>query len=464
MGFPFFKRPRLFFKREPEIIGSDAPDAWSSGRYCNEETWQVDPQVGPELRIGGAMPLVVVGANRSGKDTGIGMVNGLRMEGALVANDPRGEWWGVCGPYRSTLHPTVPVNPHGLLTHIPGYEDAESIGWAPLDELSDDAALFDNAACYMDGLFPIRQSEDPHWSLRSREWVGGLSMDEVIGAKKAGRPALFSNVRAKISEGEEYDPATGEPIKGPFATARRLVREGHPQISDLAGGFTNDNDEARSVFATVRGRTMFMLSEAHRVDELKNGLRLSDLATKAMSISLMMPPHMVQSDSIHAPFMRMFFSAAMSALFRPTHRITTFYLNEFAALGKLQAVEAAYGLAAGFGIRLVIVVQSFTQLREIYGHAWENFVGNAAAIAVVGPPADPFTADFISKRAGEMTIIQPNASINLNPGGIGLNNGEAYTRRQYLMPHRPLQHSARLRLCVSAGIEQRNPGLLSPLF
>jgi type IV secretion system protein VirD4 len=123
-----------------------------------------------------------------------------------------------------------------------------------------------------------------------------------------------------------------------------------------------------------------------------------------------------------------------SAVARPPLGLESL-LQSISALGRLGAVEAAVGLVAGYGIRIVIVVQSLTQLRQLYDHGWENFLGNAAAVALVGPPADQFTAEYLAKRSGEMTICQPNVGMNLNPGGIGLHNGEAYTRRQYLMPH-----------------------------
>ena len=423
MIWPFSRR------RDPEFIGSDAPDAWSLGRFLDERTGRV----GPELRLGGTELIVIVGRNRSGKDAGIGMVNGLRMEGSLVWVDPRGEGFGVCGPYRRSLMRTSCLNPHGVLTDIAGYEDAQSAGWAPLSELNNDAALFDHVAGYTDGLFPLKAGEDPHWSLRSRGVIGGLAMDEVIDA--TGRSALFANVRDTLTEGDEYDPQTREPIKGLVATARRLAQQGNPQIASLMGSFTVDNEETRGVRATADGRTLFMLSQPMRDDEMKNGLRLADLAEQTMSLFLIMPPDMVQADSIHAPYIRLFITAALRALYRPTGRITTFYLNEFAALGRLSAVEAAVGLVAGYGIRIVIVVQSLSQLRQLYDHAWENFLGNAAAVALVGPPADQFTAEYLAKRSGEMTICQPNVGTNLNPGGVGLHNGEAYTRRQYLMPH-----------------------------
>ena len=80
-------------------------------------------------------------------------------------------------------------------------------------------------------------------------------------------------------------------------------------------------------------------------------------------------------------------------------------------------------------------MQSFSQLAHNYGsNSWENFLGQAGCVILIGPPADKFTAEYLCSRSGEKTILQPNASVSLNPGGAGMSNGESYTRRQHLMP------------------------------
>jgi type IV secretion system protein VirD4 len=127
-------------------------------------------------------------------------------------------------------------------------------------------------------------------------------------------------------------------------------------------------------------------------------------------------------------------SAALRSLYRPSKTVCTFWLNEFAALGRLGPIESALGLVAGYGIQIIVVVQSLTQLHQLYENGWENFLGQAGAVALVGPPADKFTADYLSARSGEKTICQPNVGMSINPGGIGLSNGEGYTRRPHLMP------------------------------
>ena len=390
------------------------------------------------LQLPGSESVIVVGRNRSGKDAGIGNYNGLRLQGqSMVFLDVRGEAAAICAPYRRTLGPTYIINPFGLLTDIPGYEDLKSDGWSALDEYSWlDPFLFERASGIAEAVHK-QEGKDPHWALRARSATTGLAMDEVETAAKEARAARLTNIRARYTEAAEHDPVTGEPIKGFIATARRLAKHSNFQIASAMGNFTEDNDETRSVLATGDGQSLFMASRAIRDDELKSGIRLSELGERPVSLFVIMPAEMVQANTIHSVYLRLVIGSALNALMRPRPIGCTFYLNEFASLGRLAPVEASAGLVAGSGggNRLVIVVQSLTQLAQIYGqHGWENFVGQAAAVVLVGAPADKFTAEYLSARAGDMTIRQPNAGLQLNPGGVGTSSGEAYTRRRFLMP------------------------------
>jgi type IV secretion system protein VirD4 len=110
------------------------------------------------------------------------------------------------------------------------------------------------------------------------------------------------------------------------------------------------------------------------------------------------------------------------------------FLNEFYAMGRVPIIESAIGLMAGCGIQLVIVVQDLNQLKTLYGDAWQTFFSQAGAVILVGSVTDDFTAEYLAKRSGETTVLQPNAGRNQNPGGPGWNWGNVFMRRQYLMP------------------------------
>ena len=114
----------------------------------------------------------------------------------------------------------------------------------------------------------------------------------------------FANVRAVLTEPDEFDTATGEPVKGLVATARRLTQGGNPQIASLLGGFTVDNDETRGVRATADGQTQAMLSQPIRDDELKAGLQLNELGDRPVSVFVVMPHELVKEGSIHSNVLR----------------------------------------------------------------------------------------------------------------------------------------------------------------
>jgi hypothetical protein len=61
-----------FFNTKEEVIGSDAPDSFYLGRYHDREA----DRVGPKIQFPGTEHIVVIGRNRSGKDSGI-LINGV---------------------------------------------------------------------------------------------------------------------------------------------------------------------------------------------------------------------------------------------------------------------------------------------------------------------------------------------------------------------------------------------------
>jgi type IV secretory pathway TraG/TraD family ATPase VirD4 len=190
------------------------------------------------------------------------------------------------------------------------------------------------------------------------------------------------------------------------------------------------------VKATADGGTQWMLSPIIARDmSVRGGADFRQLGKEPSSCYVILPHDMRET---HSAFVREALSSALATLYDASNTVPcTFWLNEFATLGRSEAVESALGLVAGSGagIRLVFVLQSLTQLADHYGKTgWENFIGQAGCVILVGPPQDKFTADYLSSRSGEKTILTPNASTSLNPGGAGMSSGEAFTRRNYLMP------------------------------
>lgn len=90
-------------------------------------------------------------------------------------------------------------------------------------------------------------------------------------------------------------------------------------------------------------------------------------------------------------------------------------LDEFPALGNVNVLAKSVAFVAGYGIRLMTVVQSPAQLRAIYGvDAARNFMTNHA-VEVVFAPKEQDVANELSERIGYDTISARSRS-----GPIGL--------------------------------------------
>jgi type IV secretion system protein VirD4 len=449
------------FGRRSGVLGATEPGAFYLGRY-----WDKDRQeVGEKLHYGGAQSIVVIGRNRSGKDARLGNYNGLQLDHkSLIYVDPRGEAAAISAPYRRRLGPVFMLNPFGVLADIPGYEDLRSDGFNPLAALDPDSPrFFDDASGIAEALIKV-EGKDPHWSQRARGLALGFLMDEVKRAKRELRmPSLF-DVRTALTEPDVRDPKTDRLVKGLAVTAERLARQGDPQIASLLAGFTADNDEVGSVRATADGQTQWLLSKPMRDDMAKGGVDWRLLGDRTCTVYVILPPEMVETHSI---WLRLVIAAAMRALYRPRPDgvVCAFWLNEFAALGRLQPIEAALGLTAGYGVQLIPILQSLTQLKLHYEDGWENFLGQAGAVVGVGPPADWFTADWMSRRSGETTIRQPNANTSFNPGGTpGFSLGESFGRRNYLMPQDLFGMREGFGLTWCAGLANPIPAYLPPYW
>jgi type IV secretion system protein VirD4 len=83
-------------------------------------------------------------------------------------------------------------------------------------------------------------------------------------------------------------------------------------------------------------------------------------------------------------------------------RSVLFLLDEFAALGRLEAAERAFGLMAGYGVQLWAILQDLHQLNAAYGAAAGTFLSKAGLIQVFNV-ADVETATWVSRMLGVTT-------------------------------------------------------------
>jgi len=86
-----------------------------------------------------------------------------------------------------------------------------------------------------------------------------------------------------------------------------------------------------------------------------------------------------------------------------------------AALGRMQAIEKAAGYIAGFGVKLMCVLQDLNQLKAHYEAAWETFLANSGVITAQGN-SDLTTTEYLSKRLGLCEVTRTTSQTSETSG------------------------------------------------
>ena len=92
-----------------------------------------------------------------------------------------------------------------------------------------------------------------------------------------------------------------------------------------------------------------------------------------------------------------------------------FLLDEFAALGRLEPVERAFGLMAGYGLQLWPILQDIHQLRSTYRERSGTFLSNAGLVQIFNV-ADLDTASWVSRTLGETTMTYQTTGTSTSSG------------------------------------------------
>jgi type IV secretory pathway TraG/TraD family ATPase VirD4 len=447
------------------IIGGGKPDGFYAGCYRDPDTGAR----GPEIWLPWLDPVLIVGRNRVGKDTGIIVPNALMNSTAIttVFQDTRLEVAAIAAAHCRERRRTWVANPFNEPELIDVYPDllSDRVNLLKARELDPDHPLaFEHLCELTEAIIPRSENEhNPFFPLGAQALWAAFNRGELRAAKDEGRDPSLLNVRMQATEAEQFDPATREPITGVRAYARRVIDEGSdPQSASMLGPFAGgQSDGLRDVVATLGAHTRWCLSPAIIEDEKNPQIDLASLGEVPTSLFYGVPHSLVKPFSA---YLRLFTTALLRPLFAPHKIPVRIFLNEFYAMGRVPAIESAIGLVAGSSIQLVIVVQSLSFLKQLYGDAFEGFFGQAGAVILVGSPADKFTATYLADHAGEMMMRQPNAGRNLNPGGAGWSWGDGYARRQYLMPQdlRNINHGEGF--IWLAGLNDPLPAMFPPYF
>jgi type IV secretion system protein VirD4 len=406
----------------------DDNDGIALGRHYDDAT----QQVGGKIPYQGERHLLLFGPNGTGKGTRFLIPNLLAIKDrSIVVVDPKGELAAVTAAYRRTVSDVVMLNPFDVL-------GLGSAGFNPLAGLDPQSPYFyDEAAALGEALIKL-ESKDPHWTESAQGLIVALIMWEKL---QNGDAANLENVREMLTEPDRWEEYTGDdgkkherPTAGLRYTATQMAADGGYEIASLASRFAGrDTNELASIRSTGDTQTRWLLSKPMRDDLKKEGVDFRKLKDKPTTVYVILPAERMRT---HSTWLRLVIVSALRALYRPGGLRTLFLIDEMPALGHLGPLEDAFGLVRGYNVQIAGICQDLAQLKALYEERWESFLANAGVVQGFAPN-DLTTADWMSRRAGQTTLIAANTSENVTSATGQKSEGTSWNQvgRALYLPH-----------------------------
>ena len=361
-----------------------------------------NPGTGRLLRYDGPAHLITLAPTRAGKGVGTVIPNLLGVDRSVLVIDPKGENARIAGEARRRLGTTHVLDPFEVTGH-------SSACYNPLDRLTPDSLdLGEDAASLTEALVmdPPGQVTEAHWNEEAKAILGGLIMFCVCHEDRDRRS--LATVREYLTLPPEKLRALLELMQDSDAAGGLIAR--------AANRFLGKADrEAASVLSNAQRHTHFLDSPRIARCLSRSDFAFSELRHRITSVFLVLPPNRMDA---YSRWLRLLVSQALQEIARDAEVLTAtmgaetrsqrissptlFLLDEFAALGRLEAVERAMGLMAGYGLQLWPILQDMSQLRDLYGDRANTFIANAGVQQVFGVN-DFETAKWLSQMIGQET-------------------------------------------------------------
>lgn len=384
------------------------------------------------LVLGGQQGAIVAAPPRSDKGTAIVVPNCLYWKGSLICQDVKLENWQLTAGYRATLGPVFLVNP---LDPSGNTACCNPLAYVPTDPNLRISGIQRIAAT----LFPEIPGTDPFWT--------------------AGGRGLFLGLTLYVLETPSLPPTLGEVLRlgmasdaeGFSAHWKRIIsgrqRGRHPLSSECVRAISDIMDlapvTASSIRKTFTSRLDLFANPLIDAATSRNDFDWRELRKRPMSIYLGIQPGDLQ---LLRPLLNLFIEQAIALQTEelPEHNPQLAHqvlmlLDETTAPGRIPILAQAISYLPGYNVRLLLVIQAYSQLREVYGLNGADTMMKSLAARVLYAPKDYAEANEISQELGNTTLrvkslSQPRMALFAGKGMASGNVNLSEQKRPLLLP------------------------------
>lgn len=348
------------------------------------------------LMLAGQQGVALAAPPRAGKGVGVVIPNLLNWPDSVIVTDVKKENWAITAGYRRS---------RGHIVHLFDPLSPRTARWNPFTYVSAQPDLrIDGVQKIADMFYTEVPGTDPFWIASARSLFLGVGLYLL---ETPSLPATIGEVRRQgmASDDEGFARHWKRIIEGRnsgrFPLSDECVRALYDVI-DLAPV------TASSIRKTFTSRLELWANPLLDRATSGNDFDLRDLRKMPMSLYVGVNP-----DDLHRlrPLLSLFFQQAIGLQTQslPEHDAALrcqllLLLDEFAALGRIPVVSEAASYLPGYNVRLVLIFQALSQLREVYGpHASATMLKSLAA-RIVFAPKDYEEAKEISEELGDSTV------------------------------------------------------------
>jgi len=371
------------------------------------------------LMLAGQQGVCLAAPPRAGKGAGVVIPNLLNWPDSVICVDIKRENWIRTAGFRAT-------SGQACFLFDPFSEEGRTARWNPFHYVAENPERrINDLQRIAEMLYPDPPNVDPFWTASARSLFLGIALylfetpslpktiGEVLRQGMASDDEGFGQHWKRLIEGRN---------SGKFPLSPQCVRSLYDVI-DLAPV------TASSIRKTFTSRLDLWLNPILDWATSGNDFDLRELRAKRISIYVGVNP-----DDLHRlrPVVNLLFQQAIGLQTRelPEHNPQLKYqvmmlLDEFAALGRIPIIAEGISYLPGYNVRVVLVIHTPAQLREIYGtHAAEVMLKSLAA-RIVFAAKDANDAREISDELGYTTVRVKSISTPL----FGFGNGKGQRTR-----------------------------------
>lgn len=352
---------------------------------------------GRHLRFGGSEHIACYAPTRSGKGVGLVIPNALLYEATLVCLDVKKENYAATAGARALAGQRVflfdPLDPEGRTAR---YNPFSYVRRGTLD-------AFDDVQRIAQMLFPHVQGDQAFWQDSARSAFTGAA---AFLAETPELPLTIGEVLRLLTREDGPSYAMG------LIEARRIAGKPYTEatVSALSDFLRGSADLVNSIRKSVTSKLSLWFNP--RIDA---ATAESDFDLRTLRHSLHAIYVGVSPDNIARlrPLLALFFQQLVDLTVRTLpqfdpkakHQVLML-LDEFPLLGPMPVLADAFAFVAGYGMRLMLVMQSKAQLRDpaLYGPDKAAAILDNCGAEVIFGTKDLGLAKELSERLGFDTV------------------------------------------------------------